>query len=184
LHLLESEEFLLPLLKEKRTMRTPVQINYTFLPPAFTGFGKDPKKTSQVMVPKEVRLTNSDASNASLARIDARLKRSTAYIEANLGAPITIKDMARAAGMSVFHFSRRFRRDFGVPPHRYLLRRRVEHSMQLLFKTDLTITEIAFRVGYQNISHFTALFRREVGTTPGRFKNRFRAQPGVDIVAA
>jgi AraC-like DNA-binding protein len=70
------------------------------------------------------------------------------------------------AGLSVFHFARAFRQSFGMPPHSYLLRRRIERADRLLEQTELSLSEIALSTGFSDQSHFAKHFRRLTGMTP------------------
>jgi AraC family transcriptional regulator len=103
-------------------------------------------------------------------KLDARLQRAIDLIDAKLTEDIALEDLASAAAMSPFHFSRSFKRATGLPPHQYLASRRIEMAKALLKTTSLPVAEIAFRVGYQDVSHFTQLFKRMTGATPGEFR--------------
>jgi AraC family transcriptional regulator len=105
------------------------------------------------------------------SKLDPRFKRVIDIIESRVGKEISLEDLANAANMSPFHFSRSFKRAIGLPPHQYLATRRVEHAKNLLKSTQLPVTEIAYRVGYVNLSHFIQLFRRVTGCTPGEFRS-------------
>jgi AraC-like DNA-binding protein/PAS domain-containing protein len=88
------------------------------------------------------------------------------YIESHLSESISLDAMAEMAGLSVFHFTRAFRRSFEMPPHAYLLHRRVERALRLLEQTELALSEIAFSTGFSDQSHFAKHFRRITGVTP------------------
>jgi len=87
--------------------------------------------------------------------------------------PLTVSDLARAAGLSRAHFSREFRRAFGVTPHRYLLTRRLERAAALLRNTDRDVTEICFAVGLSSVGSFTTTFHRVFGATPSAYRASF-----------
>jgi AraC-like DNA-binding protein len=87
--------------------------------------------------------------------------------------PLTVADLARAAGLSPAHFSREFRRAFGESPHSYLLTRRLERAAALLRNTDRPVTEICFAVGWSSVGSFTASFRRIYGATPSAYRSSF-----------
>ncbi|MEY2478833.1 MAG: hypothetical protein QOG87_4148 [Actinomycetota bacterium] len=87
--------------------------------------------------------------------------------------PLTVADLARAAGLSPAHFSREFRRAYGEAPHQYLLTRRLERSAALLRNTDRPVTEICFAVGLSSVGSFTTSFRRVYGTTPLGYRSAF-----------
>ncbi|MQY09582.1 helix-turn-helix transcriptional regulator [Actinomadura macrotermitis] len=87
--------------------------------------------------------------------------------------PLTVADLARAAGLSRGHFSQEFRRAFGESPHAYLLTRRLERAAALLRDTDWTVTEICLRVGLQSTGSFTTSFGRVYGMTPTVYRASF-----------
>lgn len=87
--------------------------------------------------------------------------------------PLTVADLARAAGLSPAHFSREFRRAFGEAPHQYLLTRRLERAAALLRNTDRSVTEICFMVGLSSVGSFTTSFRRVHGMTPSAYRASF-----------
>jgi AraC family transcriptional regulator len=78
--------------------------------------------------------------------------------------------MAGVLNLSQYHFCRLFKQSTGITPHQYLTRCRIDRAKQLLLKTELTITEVAFEVGFTNHSSFTRLFRQYVGVTPKVFR--------------
>src|SRR5690348_3460847 len=87
--------------------------------------------------------------------------------------PLTVADLARAAGLSRAHFSREFRRAFGESPHQYLLTRRLERAAALLRNTDRSVTEICFAVGLSSLGSFTTSFTRVYGSTPLAYRSSF-----------
>lgn len=105
-----------------------------------------------------------------------RLKRVAAYVEENLAEPITLADMASAAGLSRMHFAAQFRVATGMRPHEYLLRQRIERAQKMLVETRDSLVEIALGVGFQTQAHFTTVFRRFVGDTPYQWRCANRAR--------
>jgi transcriptional regulator GlxA family with amidase domain len=85
--------------------------------------------------------------------------------------------LAKLSGVSEAHFARSFRDAFGVPPHRYLLTRRIERAKALLRDTDLPITEIALQTGWNSLGTFGRVFRDITGESPTSLRERERAQP-------
>jgi transcriptional regulator GlxA family with amidase domain len=83
--------------------------------------------------------------------------------------------LARVSCISEAHFARSFKDAFGVPPHRYLLTRRIERATALLRDTDLSITEIAFRTGWRSLGTFGRTFRDITGKNPGEIRECERA---------
>lgn len=87
--------------------------------------------------------------------------------------PITVDDMARAAGLSRAHFSREFRRAFGESPHQYLLTRRLERAAALLRSTDRSVADICMLVGLESVGSFTSSFTRTFGESPTAYRRRY-----------
>jgi AraC-like DNA-binding protein len=83
---------------------------------------------------------------------------------------IRLSDMAYECGLSVSHFTRAFRKSFGIPPYRWLLERRIERAKALLASSDLPIVDIAIRCGFSDQTAFTRAFGRIVGDSPGRWR--------------
>jgi len=86
-----------------------------------------------------------------------------------------VQRLARVSGVSEAHFARSFKEAFGLPPHRYLLTRRIERATSLLRDTDLPITEIAFQTGWGSLGTFGRTFRDVTGESPSALRTRERA---------
>ncbi len=100
-----------------------------------------------------------------------RLKVIRSYIEENLGNPISLRELAGLARVSVRHFERAFRQSLGVPPHRYVLERRVSAARDLLLsQPNLPIEAIARQLGFSSSSHLSAAFSRRMGCSPAAFR--------------
>jgi transcriptional regulator GlxA family with amidase domain len=85
--------------------------------------------------------------------------------------------LARISAVSAAHFARSFKGAFGVPPHRYLLTRRIERATALLRDTDLPITEIAFQTGWKSLGTFGRIFHDITGESPGVLRIREQLAP-------
>ena len=99
-----------------------------------------------------------------------KLQRALQYIDDNLREDISLACVAEALAMSPWHFAHAFRQTTGLPPHRFVLERRIERAKSLLRETDLPITEIADRIRCSSHSHFSVLFRRTTGQTPRDYR--------------
>jgi transcriptional regulator GlxA family with amidase domain len=86
-----------------------------------------------------------------------------------------IPRLARVSGVSAPHFARSFKDAFGLPPHRYLLTRRIERAKALLRDTDQPITDIAFETGWNSLGTFGRIFRDITGESPSELRRRERA---------
>jgi len=104
------------------------------------------------------------------------LRRVREYIDAHLDAEIQVKTLAEIAGFSVYHFARAFKQSMGVPPHRFVVERRLTRAAELIRDTDRSLSEIALEVGCSDQSHFTTLFRRFFGETPSVFRRARSSQ--------
>ncbi len=104
-----------------------------------------------------------------------RLLRAKDRMDAASHEEWPVRRLARVSGVSEAHFARSFKEAFGVPPHRYLLSRRIEHAMTLLRDTELSITEVAFASGHKSLGTFGRTFRDVTGESPGDFRARERA---------
>jgi AraC-like DNA-binding protein len=112
------------------------------------------------------------------------LLRAKDLADARYAEAVDVDGMARAAGLSRAHFSREFRRAFGVSPHAYLLTRRLERAAALLRNTDRSVTEICFDVGLQSVGSFITSFKRAFGATPSAYRARFPPASANAVVPA
>jgi AraC family transcriptional regulator len=99
----------------------------------------------------------------------AKLRAIVEYVEGHLDTSPTLEQMAAIARLSVYHFARQFRRATGLPPHQFVIARRVERAKQLLHG-GLPLAEVAASAGFSAQSQFAYHFKRLVGVTPGQFR--------------
>jgi AraC family transcriptional regulator len=95
------------------------------------------------------------------------------FIDSQLAEPISLGQLAGLCALSEYHFARMFRASFGLPPHQYVLARRLARARHLLRHTRLPLGEIALACGFASASHFTHRFRQAVGGTPGDYRQAF-----------
>ena len=103
-----------------------------------------------------------------------RLLRAKDRMDAASHESWPVRRLARVSGVSEAHFARSFKQAFGVPPHRYLLTRRIERATALLRDTDLSITEIAFQTGWESLGTFGRTFHDITGESPSAARARAR----------
>ena len=96
------------------------------------------------------------------------------YIDQNIDGRLTLPKLAEVARLSVFAFVRSFKTSTGLPPHRYILRRRVERAKLLLADAALSIADVALRCGFGDQSAFTTTFRRLTYQTPSAYRDSLR----------
>ena len=105
----------------------------------------------------------------------ARLRAVVEYIEEHLDAGPTLEQMAAIARISPNYFVGQFKRATGLPPHQYVIARRVERAKLLLQAgSDFSLAEVAAHAGFSDQSQFGYHFKRLVGVTPGRFRTPAR----------
>jgi AraC family transcriptional regulator len=100
-----------------------------------------------------------------------KLKSVLSFIEDNLGRDLGLSEIADAAGLSVSHFKTMFRKSLGMPPHQYLIRRRVERAAMQLRRGNMSIGQIALENGFCHQSHLALHTRRVLGLTPLELRN-------------
>jgi AraC family transcriptional regulator len=100
-----------------------------------------------------------------------KLRTVIEYITENLEGSPTLKQMAAVVHLSPYYFARQFKASTGLPPHQYVIARRVERAQHLLRADgEIGLAEVALRVGFPDQSHFSFHFKRIVGVTPRQFR--------------
>lgn len=100
-----------------------------------------------------------------------RIHAARARLDADYSEAHTVSDLARAVGMSMFHFTRVFTQMIGVPPHRYLAERRLAAARTML-RDGRSVTETCYACGFGHLSHFSRSFARRYGVSPSRAARR------------
>jgi AraC family transcriptional regulator len=98
------------------------------------------------------------------------LRRVTDFVNDNLSMDLGLSEMAGAANLSLYHFSRQFKRSTGLSPHRYVIVCRVKRARELLSGTDLSVGDIANAVGFTHQSHLAHHVRRHFGVPPSSLR--------------
>jgi AraC family transcriptional regulator len=112
-----------------------------------------------------------------------KTQRISAYISAHLSQRCRTDKLARVAGLSASHFSRAFRKRFGLPLQQYVQKQRVAMAQGMLM-TDAPLTEIALSCGLADQSHLCRIFRRQVGQSPGAWRRTMRGQAIQDTLVS
>lgn len=127
------------------------------------------------MMPTGVETSEAHPAASQDPELLRRLLRAKDRMDAASHEAWPVSRLARVSGVSEAHFARSFKQAFGVPPHRYLLTRRIERATALLRDTDLSITEIAFQTGWESLGTFGRTFRDITGESPSTIRSRGRA---------
>jgi transcriptional regulator GlxA family with amidase domain len=106
------------------------------------------------------------------------------WIQAHLGEPITISDLAKRAAMSKRNFARRFVATLGTTPYRWLVRQRLQMAQRLLETTDLSLEAVAQASGFATAANLRARFLEGIQTTPSAYRRAFRGGPDLTRLSA
>jgi AraC-like DNA-binding protein len=112
---------------------------------------------------------------------EQRLRMLKRHLDIHLDAPMTLRDMARQAGMSASHLSALFRATYGESPVAYHIIRRIDTARYLLANRDLPVAEVAEQIGYPDLPSFSRMFKRVAGRSPRSYRQeagRMRHAPG------
>jgi len=97
-------------------------------------------------------------------------KRIAEYINQHLLEDTSLRTLAEVARLSPYHFVRAFKQSFGLPPHRYLSKLRMDQAKSLLADPDISVTQIGVNLGFSETSSFTTAFRKHTGFTPTAYR--------------
>jgi transcriptional regulator GlxA family with amidase domain len=103
------------------------------------------------------------------------LRRARDHVDRHYADSLDLESMAKAAGLSKFHFHRMFATAYGITPAAYVSQRRVERAQDLLRSTNLTVTEVCHAVGFSSLGSFSSRFKEITGETPREFQRRWGA---------
>ncbi len=112
--------------------------------------------------------------SARLSHADEPIRQIQRYIDANLSEDLPLKRLAQMANLSPKTFMRRFKEATGAPPATYVQHLRIEAAKQCLERSEATVGEITFQVGYSDIRSFRRLFQRYVGLSPKGYRAKFQ----------
>jgi AraC-like DNA-binding protein len=113
-----------------------------------------------------------------------RLCRARETIHERHDEPLALADLARAAGMSRFHFLRRFRDAFGRTPHELLTDVRIERAKRLLGGPGASVTDVCLDVGFSSLGSFSTLFAQRVGCPPSAFRRVWQVADAITVAAS
>jgi AraC-like DNA-binding protein len=128
--------------------------------------------------PRRVHLTNLSHTEAPpqwRGGLPPRvLRRVQEYVDSHLDEPLELDQLAATADLSLHHFARAFKTSVGVPPHQFVLQRRLSVARDLLTSTDRPISNIALTAGFSDQSHFARHFRQSFAVSPSAFRRSHR----------
>lgn len=92
------------------------------------------------------------------------------YVEANLYRQISLAELVGISRLSLPHFMRVFKAEFGIPPYRWVMVRKIEHAKILMRERSISITEISHLLDFSSLQHFSSAFRKQCGVSPSQFR--------------
>ena len=98
------------------------------------------------------------------------------YIERNIAQGIRVSDLSALVFRTAAHFSRAFKRSFGLTPHAYVVRRRIELASQLMIESRTPLSQIALKCGFNDQAHLCKRFRKHTGATPAAWRRAQMSQ--------
>ncbi|WP_369959012.1 helix-turn-helix domain-containing protein [Pseudomonas benzenivorans] len=115
------------------------------------------------LIPPEARIGRPDAA-------ERMTQYALTYVQRHYGEMLRLQDVARCCHMSVYAFSRSFKRTYGLTFREYLCRYRLKRALELLQHSNASISEVACAAGFRNASHFSRLFHQRIGITPSQYR--------------
>ncbi len=103
-----------------------------------------------------------------------QVRRVRAYVEERLHEALTVQRVAEAVRLSCSHFSRAFKASFGLSPHAYIMKRRIERAKLLMQTSNEPLVQIALACGLSDQAHFSRAFRRAEGCSPSAWRRYAR----------
>lgn len=109
-----------------------------------------------------------------LGTIDMAKENFERIVVDNIFKDMSIDQLAQLCNRSLTSFKKEFRRRFGMPPHKWIIRQRMQQARLWLISTEKSISEIGYESAFANTSHFIKLFKKEFGLTPAAFRTQHR----------
>lgn len=119
-------------------------------------------------------LTANRLMHGSQETVNDHIVRAASFIENGFTHDLSLSEIAAAAGLSEQHFCRVFKRDTGMTPIEFLIKKRIAEAKALLRDTDLPVSEVAGAVGFTDRSYFTSVFRKYEGFSPSEYRKTSR----------
>ena len=105
---------------------------------------------------------------------DERMKQVLRYIHEHIADKIDVEDLANLASITKTYFIRLFKQEFGLSPVQYINLKKVERAQLLLYTTDCSVKEVAYKLGFSDHSYFIRLFHKVAGITPQEYRRQLR----------
>jgi AraC family transcriptional regulator len=130
------------------------------------------------LLQERVRPHSRGGSRAAEGLVAWKVRKVQEYVDANIGGRVLVSDLCAEVKLSEAHFSRLFTRAFGLTPHAFVLRRRLELATRLMLETTKSLTDIALCCGFTDQAHLCKHFRRSMGVSPAAWRRAFAPHSG------
>jgi len=118
-----------------------------------------------------IDIENKDYSKNMIMKFDSnKINLIRKYLDQNYLDNIMLSDLEKISGISKYCLIRKFEKDYGLPPHKYITNLRINHAKELL-KSGSDFADIALESGFYDQSHFTKYFKEYTGVTPLKYKS-------------
>jgi transcriptional regulator GlxA family with amidase domain len=110
------------------------------------------------------------------------VRKAVEVMDADIVHNFKVKNLSLSIGISRSHLTSLFNAAFGLPPHQWLLRKRLDAARTLLTEGPRSITEIAFSCGFNSFQHFATAFRARFGLSPSAYRRKWSCTPATKAV--
>jgi AraC family transcriptional regulator len=128
------------------------------------------------LLQEKMRTHSREGSRASGGLLAWQVRKVREYVDAHIAGRVLVLDLSTVVNLSEAHFSRSFKRTFGLSPHAFVLRRRLELAARLMLESTESLTAIAQRCGFTDQAHLCHHFRRSMGESPAAWRRARRGE--------
>lgn len=104
---------------------------------------------------------------------DETLGAATEYLKSNFSKKISLSDLAKTIGISPSGLIKKFRKQLGITPQRYLSELRLQRAKDLLTNTALSVSQISEETGFESVYYFSKFFKKETGDSPSEYRKKY-----------
>ena len=107
---------------------------------------------------------------AKILTMDAGIRRSISFLRENLNEAIRLIDLASVSGYSLSRFKTKFRNETGITPAEFVALQKIEYAKHQLTETDISITDLAYSLGFSSSNYFSTVFKKYCTVTPREYR--------------
>ena len=106
--------------------------------------------------------------------IDERILKALQYVHTNIDKPVNVEELAAMSFLSKDHFIRLFKNSMGCTPGKYISQKKIEKAQRVMLLENISVKDLAYSLGFENISYFNRFFKKMTGENPGSYKRKMR----------